>query len=210
MTQKIKKSEETQEKILEAALKLFSEQGYASTPTSQIAQEAQVAEGTIFKYFPKKMDLLRKTLYKFVEKYSTHIVFSPLEKIFDEHKNVKPEVLFKAIIMDRIALLEKMGPFLSVLLTEMQYHEELRQIFIENVLYSGIDYGERVMTHFKEEGYFREIPSLIAFRSFLGSIGLMILQRKFLSKTSVEGMSLDEEIDWVIDLFLNGLSKKGV
>ena len=42
-------SELTEERIMEAALKLFAEQGYAGTPTSQIANEAGVSEGTIFK-----------------------------------------------------------------------------------------------------------------------------------------------------------------
>lgn len=49
--------------IFEAALKLFVEFGFHGTPTSKIAQEAGVANGTLFHYFPTKDDLII-TLFK--------------------------------------------------------------------------------------------------------------------------------------------------
>src|SRR5690606_26788480 len=53
-----KKKTEKQVKILEAAVDIFSEKGYAATSTSEIAQKAGVAEGTIFKHYKTKKDLL--------------------------------------------------------------------------------------------------------------------------------------------------------
>lgn len=44
--------------IFDAALKLFVELGFHGTPTSKIAQEAGVANGTLFHYFPTKDDLI--------------------------------------------------------------------------------------------------------------------------------------------------------
>lgn len=49
----------TKATIADAALELFSEQGYAATSTKQIAREAGVSEGLIFRYFPTKIALLR-------------------------------------------------------------------------------------------------------------------------------------------------------
>lgn len=49
---------ETKARIVDAALRLFSERGFAATSTRQIAEAAGVAEGLIFHYFPTKMDLL--------------------------------------------------------------------------------------------------------------------------------------------------------
>lgn len=53
---------EKQEAILQAALKLFATQGYNSTPTSQIAKEAGVSEGLIFRHFDSKEGLLNAVL----------------------------------------------------------------------------------------------------------------------------------------------------
>lgn len=44
--------------ILNAALKLFVEQGFHGTPTSKIAKEAGVANGTLFHHFKTKDDLI--------------------------------------------------------------------------------------------------------------------------------------------------------
>ncbi len=49
---------EKQEKIVNAALRLFAEEGYKSTSTSKVAKEAGVSEGLIFRHFGNKEGLL--------------------------------------------------------------------------------------------------------------------------------------------------------
>lgn len=44
--------------ILDAAERLFARDGFDATPTGRIAQEASVAKGLLFYYFPRKQDLL--------------------------------------------------------------------------------------------------------------------------------------------------------
>lgn len=53
---------EKQEKILEAALKLFAREGYASVSTSKVARTAGVSEGLIFRHFGSKEGLLNALL----------------------------------------------------------------------------------------------------------------------------------------------------
>ena len=47
-----------QKEILASALKLFVANGFHGTPTSKIAKEAGVANGTLFHYYPTKDDLI--------------------------------------------------------------------------------------------------------------------------------------------------------
>lgn len=61
------------EQILQAALKLFVEFGFHNTPTSKIAKEAGVANGTLFYFFPTKDDLV-KVLYLDVKSRLTNYV----------------------------------------------------------------------------------------------------------------------------------------
>ncbi|HZG56809.1 TetR/AcrR family transcriptional regulator [Paenibacillus sp.] len=58
MSLRDKKKAELRGRILAAAEKLFLEQGYDNTTTSQIAAEAGVASGTAFNYFDSKSELL--------------------------------------------------------------------------------------------------------------------------------------------------------
>ena len=48
-------------KIIIASAKIFSKNGYNNTKTSEISKEAGIAAGTLFNYFPTKIDLLNKT-----------------------------------------------------------------------------------------------------------------------------------------------------
>ena len=53
---------ERQAKILDAALRLFSEHGFAAVSTSRIATEAGVSEALIFRHFKNKQGLLDAVL----------------------------------------------------------------------------------------------------------------------------------------------------
>lgn len=50
---------EKQEKILNEALKLFAQNGYNATSTSQVAKAAGVSEGLIFRHYGNKEGLLQ-------------------------------------------------------------------------------------------------------------------------------------------------------
>jgi AcrR family transcriptional regulator len=54
--------QDTHRKILQAAIRLFTEQGYAATPTRQIAEEAGVNEVTLFRHFGSKEALFQEAI----------------------------------------------------------------------------------------------------------------------------------------------------
>lgn len=58
VTQSSIKRQRTRQRLLEAALGLFEERGYAETTTAQIAEAAGVSEMTLFRHFPSKDRLL--------------------------------------------------------------------------------------------------------------------------------------------------------
>ncbi|MEU6356323.1 TetR family transcriptional regulator [Streptomyces sp. NPDC047072] len=53
-----RKKAQTRARIQTEALKLFRERGYEATTVQQIAQAAEVAHTTVFRYFPTKEDLV--------------------------------------------------------------------------------------------------------------------------------------------------------
>jgi AcrR family transcriptional regulator len=46
--------------ILQAALEIFAENGFHGSPTSMIAEKAEVGTGTLYRYFESKDDLIRE------------------------------------------------------------------------------------------------------------------------------------------------------
>lgn len=73
-----------QKDILDAALKLFVESGFHGTPTSKIAKEAGVANGTLFHYYKTKDELIL-ALYSDIKTRMTDYIYS----------NVKQDQSFK-------------------------------------------------------------------------------------------------------------------
>jgi AcrR family transcriptional regulator len=60
-----RKKEQTRQAIAETAWRLFAERGYDRVSVAEIARAAQVAEATVFNYFPTKEDLFYSRLEAF-------------------------------------------------------------------------------------------------------------------------------------------------
>ncbi|MGE0142207.1 MAG: TetR/AcrR family transcriptional regulator [Planctomycetota bacterium] len=74
---------DTRERLLEAAMELFTFQGYANTPLSQIARKAGVLPGSLHYFFPTKDDLLHATLQRRKELLWGEV----LERIWAAHED---------------------------------------------------------------------------------------------------------------------------
>src|SRR5260221_2636626 len=60
-----KKSEDTTEKILVAAIQRFSKFGYRRTSINDVAEEAGLARATVYLYWKRKQDLFVAGLWRF-------------------------------------------------------------------------------------------------------------------------------------------------
>src|ERR1700730_16368481 len=78
------KSEDKRNAILDAATSLFAERGLTAAPTSEISQQAGVAEGTLFTYFKTKDDLIN-VLYQEIKLELADAMMSD----FPRKKNVR-------------------------------------------------------------------------------------------------------------------------
>ena len=54
--------EQSQQRIIEAGLRLFSEKGFGSTSIRQIAKEAGISLGLLYNYYESKEDLLKSVI----------------------------------------------------------------------------------------------------------------------------------------------------
>ena len=140
-----------QRKILVAATEMFAEKGFAATSTNEIAKKAGVAEGTIFRHYKTKKDLLLSIVTPMMVKMLGPIIIKDLNKVLDkdfEHF----EDFVRAMIKNRQEFLEKNLKVIQIFLQEIPFHHELREQFIEHIGKKVISRLIQIVEHYQSKG----------------------------------------------------------
>lgn len=66
----------TKQKILEAALELFSVQGYEATSISQLAEAVGIRKASLYSHFENKQAILEALIQTTLEQYAQHSIFT--------------------------------------------------------------------------------------------------------------------------------------
>lgn len=66
----------TKQKILDAALELFSVQGFEATSVSQIADEVGIRKASVYSHFASKQEILDALMQELSKQYEWHSIFS--------------------------------------------------------------------------------------------------------------------------------------
>lgn len=195
---------EKQLNILTAAIELFSEKGYEATSTNEIAKKAKVAEGTIFRYYKTKRDLLF-AIPSILSKTSLFEIFiNDFNKILnDEHTNF--ESFLRKLIINRRNFANNTAPILKVIIQEIPFHPELRNKILNTVILPSINKLTLIIDKFKEQGEIIDIPS----RSIVNLMAASVFGNLFLHCIAFPELAqTDESIDYLIQYIMNGICKK--
>ena len=106
-------------RILEAALQLFAQRGFAATPTKAIAEQAGVPSGLIFYYYGSKQGLLTAILRE-------GAFLAHLQRRFDALDGTLPPRAFLLALVRMIsAEIGRNLEVMRVIISEMQHHPEV-------------------------------------------------------------------------------------
>ncbi|WP_026572610.1 TetR/AcrR family transcriptional regulator [Bacillus sp. UNC438CL73TsuS30] len=158
-----------QKKILIAAIESFSEKGYAGTSTNEIAKKAGVAEGTIFRHYKTKKDLLMSIVAPMMAKLIGPFIINDLNKVLDREFD-QVEDFIRAMMENRREFLKKHISILKIMLQEIPFQPELREQFFEHVAKKTFDRFVNVIQHYQAKGQMIEMPSESAARLAITTI----------------------------------------
>jgi AcrR family transcriptional regulator len=196
-----------QKQILEAAIKIFSEKGFDKSKTSEIAKEAKVAEGTIFRYYKTKKDLLLGLLLPMVTKFFRPLIFRSVEKIMDNENNENIEIVLNKLVSDRVELAQKNAPLVKTIALESFTQPELLKPIKEEIIPQFVPIIDNFMKQNIDKGIFRDLDPRFITRSLMSMvIGYIMLTNTFPDTFTKEND--DKEIEKIINLFLNGVKIK--
>lgn len=205
MPKQDKRLSEKEKRILEAAIEVFVKKGFSASTTSEIAGIAGVAEGTIFRYFKTKKQLLLSILAQTIDVLGSRIVLKPIGDIFEKAEEIGLKQTLSLLLHDRVKLFEDNITIFRIILSEALYHDDLREMVVDKVIEKGIVLISDFCNKMKEKKMLRPDIAPEAFvRVVMGSAAALIVQRQILGD-KLKLNSLDEEIDIIVDIILNGI-----
>lgn len=124
-------STDTRERLIDAAMELFTFQGYAATGLAQIARQAGVLPGSLYYFFPTKQDLLLATLHKRKELLWSDV----LQPIWQRHDDPIERVF--GLLGGYRKMLEMTEfahgcPIGNLVIEVAQTHPEVRGLLVQN------------------------------------------------------------------------------
>lgn len=203
-----RKSEATQERILNTAAELFVRDGYAASRTSEIAKASGVSEGTVFKYYKSKQGILDAVVDVVIKKMTKQFVINPLNEIFEAYKDQPAEVMFKAIFMNRIELVSEYKNFVLVMFTESRFQAHIKERIRQQIIPEIMIFSERLVAYYKARGVFKEeVDAWLMMRSMMASVVGMFTTKEILG-IELHGGSMESELEKIIDMMLSGIKIK--
>jgi AcrR family transcriptional regulator len=195
---------EKQKKILIAAIEYFSEKGYASTSTSEIAKKAGVAEGTIFRHYKTKKDLLLSIVTPVMTKLLAPFVMRDLNKVLDQRYE-KYEDFLKAMIVNRREFLQNHFPILKILLQEIPFQPELREQFLEHVAGKIFIRFDALVKYYQDKGQIIEMPTQSVIRFTTSTIMGYLLTNYLIAPKDWDD---EAEVERTIQFIMHGIAAK--
>lgn len=122
--------EERREQILDAAVHIFSDKGFAGASMRDIAREVGVTEGLLYHYFEGKDQLL----YTCWKERSWR---ASLEKILAESEGIPLQEVLRAMIADFTQSLRDNADMVRICSNEMQHNPEMREFHTQRIEDNG-------------------------------------------------------------------------
>jgi AcrR family transcriptional regulator len=200
-------ADERRERLLSAALELFSRQGFAGTTTKQIAHYAGVTEAIVFRHFPNKEELYWAVIE---QQCALRDGRARTEALLANTAGLSDAELFAAFGED-ILLRNSSRPHLPRLLlfSALEDHKLSHRFFRTYIS----EYYEVVAERIRERiraGKFRDVDPLLAARGFIGMFFYHFLIQDLFGGKKVQQFDPQVVSRTLTDLWLQGITAPSV
>ncbi|WP_144513747.1 TetR/AcrR family transcriptional regulator [Bacillus sp. FJAT-22090] len=194
-----------QKKIITAAIESFSEKGYAATSTSEIAKKAGVAEGTIFRHYRTKKELLVSIVAPLMTRLIGPFIVNDFHKVLDRpYENV--EDFLRETIENRRVIIKKLLPVIKIMIQEIPFQPELKEQFIEQIAKKTYERILAIIKDFQNRGQLIDMPPVSMARLAVTSIFGYLFSRYIFFPESEWDDELETER--TIQFILHGIGQK--
>lgn len=168
-----------QQAVLSVSLNLFAEQGFDRTSTSEIAKQAHVSEGTVFKQFKTKDGILKALMDPMLDQVVPMAAAEFLVEI-NASKIQDLEGFLTYAIQDRMTFALANRKLLKVFAQEMVRKPEILQNLSDKLTFLINGKLGEYLQHFKDAGQLVDWPTARIARYIIGTLASYVVPQLIL------------------------------
>jgi AcrR family transcriptional regulator len=192
--------------LLDAALDLFVEKGFAATRVEEVAARAGVSKGTLFLYFPSKDEL-----FKAVVRENISGRFVEWNSDFETFQGSTRDMLVYCMNSwwDRVGSTKAAG-ITKLMMSEAANFPQIAAFYQQEVIEPGHTLIRRILQRGIDQGEFRQLDMDYAVFSVLAPMVFMMLSRHSKGVCLPDQLALEPKryIASQLDIILYGLGPK--
>lgn len=191
-----KASSEKYQRIIHAAIKVFSQKGFFHAKVADVAKAADVADGTIYLYFKNKDDLLI-SIFEHSMDYFIQQAQSELEGV------TEPEEKLKRFVLLHLQSVKKNPNLAQVLQVELRSSTKFMQEYQPQKFFEYLKLLETIIEEGQEKGIFNKaIHADMVKRAIFGAVDELALEWVLTKKKRYE---IEDAANHLLTLLLNGI-----
>ena len=192
--------------LLDAALDLFVEKGFAATRSEEVAARAGVSKGTLFLYFPSKEEL-----FKAVVRENMSGRFAEWNEEFERFEGSTAEMVryCMQVWWERIGATRASG-ITKLIISEARNFPELAAFYQQEVIRPGTDLVRRILQRGMDRGEFRALDLDYAVFNIVAPMIFLIMMKHSLGACVPQDYALDPQryLQTQVDILLHGLCRE--
>ena len=183
-------------RIIKAATKIFAKKGFFQAKVSDIAKEAQVADGTIYLYFENKDDIL----ISLFEEQMNRVLEDMKRQISTEDDAIKK---IEKFAYNHLKLMELNKNMAEIIQVELRQSTKFMKEYKNEKFHQYLNLIGDIIEEGQQKGIFKEdiIPG-IAKRAFFGALDEM---SRFWVLSRRQKYDIETAAKQISDYFLTGL-----
>lgn len=199
-----RRKETRPQELLEAALALFVEKGFAATRAEEVAQRAGVSKGTLYVYYPSKEEL-----FKAVVRHNVVSLIAEGRELVEQFEGSSAELLvcLMQTWWDRVGNTRAAGIH-KIVLSEVRNFPELAQFYSDEVIVPADQLFCSAVQRGITRGEFRPMPLHEVAHALIAPLIFMALHRHSFGACQIQGSVAMDPLLMLkthFDLVLGGL-----
>jgi AcrR family transcriptional regulator len=199
-----RRKEARPQELLDAALALFVDKGFAATRAEEVAQRAGVSKGTLYLYYPSKEEL-----FKAVVRQNLSALIAEGAELAEQHEGSSSDLLSELLHTwwERFGNTPAAGIH-KVVLAEVRKFPDLAKFYTDEVIIPADRLFARCVQRGIDSGEFRPMPLHEVAHALMAPMMFMVLCRHSFGACLLEGgVDIDPAamLDTHLDLVLRGL-----